>query len=329
LLDFNCKTPTFTWNNNAWYDVGGTYDWYWSGDLTTFAGWQAKGFDSAGVTGNPQLHGTVGSGPAAYQLASSSPLIDKGANVSSIVYGGMGTRDYFGTSIPQGCCYDIGAAEYSGTYSTMESPATPVAHTSFTPSIHVDAITMNTPTVSKGGTASWTITIKDANGVAVSGIPVTVWLLNQSWNAIDYTATATTNSSGVASFSTNATSSTGTYFLMLPYVDTSLTSYYYDSLPKQGLDDIFFGALEISSSTLRAELLFGPHFRHITLREDLYGPQANDDGIDRRQPRVLSRSLGEEWTGRNAARARGGQRRGCCPDSGTEQAWRCRDARRK
>jgi hypothetical protein len=60
-------------------------------------------------------------------------------------------------------------------------------------------------------------------------VAVTVWLLKQSWNSIDYTATATTNSSGVASFSTNATSSTGTYFQMLPYVDTSLTSYYYDS----------------------------------------------------------------------------------------------------
>ncbi len=60
--------------------------------------------------------------------------------------------------------------------------------------------------------------------VLVASMPVTVWLLNQSWNAIDYTATATTNSSGVASFSTSATSSTGTYFLMLPYVDTSLTS---------------------------------------------------------------------------------------------------------
>ena len=71
--------------------------------------------------------------------------------------------------------------------------------------------------------------IKDANGNAVSGIPVTMWLLNQSWNAIDYTATVNTDSSGVASFSTNATLSTGTYFTLLPYVDTTLTSYYYDS----------------------------------------------------------------------------------------------------
>lgn len=220
---------TFTWNNNSWYDVGGSYDWYWNADVTTFSGWQAKHFDSAGLSGNPLLHGTLGSGPAAYQLASNSPLINVGANVNGTVYGGMGTRDYFGTSIPQSGAYDIGDAEYSGTYSSMNSPATPVGHTSFSPSIHVDAITMNTPTVSKGSTASWTITIKDANGLVVSGIPVTVWLFNQSWNAIDYTATANTDNSGAASFSTNATSSTGNYFMLLPYVDTSLTSYYYDS----------------------------------------------------------------------------------------------------
>jgi hypothetical protein len=155
--------------------------------------------------------------------------VNTGANVNGTVYGGMGTRDYFGTSIPQSTAYDIGDAEYSGTYSSMNSPATPVGHTFFSPSIHVDAITMSTPTVSKGGTASWSITVKDANGVAVSGIPVTVWLLNQSWNSIDYSATVNTDNSGVASFSTNATSSIGTYFMMLPYLDTSLTSYYYDS----------------------------------------------------------------------------------------------------
>lgn len=94
---------------------------------------------------------------------------------------------------------------------------------------HVDSITMNTPTISKGGTTSWGIAVKDANGLAVSGIPVTVWLLNPSWNGIDYSATVDTDNSGVASFSTNATSATGTYFMLLPYVDTSLTSYYYDS----------------------------------------------------------------------------------------------------
>jgi hypothetical protein len=222
---------TFVFNNNSYYDVSGHLAWTWGKSTdTTFATWQGNSFDAAGMApSNLQLHGTIGSGPAAYQLASTSPLVNTGANVNGTVYGGMGTRDYFGTAIPQSTAYDIGDAEYSGTYSTMNSPATPVGHTSFSPSIHVDAITMSTPTVSKGGTASWNITVKDANGVAVSGIPVTVWLLNQSWNSIDYSATVNTDNSGVASFSTNATSNTGTYFMMLPYVDTSLTSYYYDS----------------------------------------------------------------------------------------------------
>jgi hypothetical protein len=222
---------TFYFENNSYFDLSGHLNWTWGrSTYTTLAGWRGLGFDSAGMAPSSlQLYGTIGNGPSAYQLGSTSPLVDTAADVSNTVYGGMGTRDYFGTSIPQGCCYDIGAGEYSGTYSSMNSPATPVAHTSFSPSIHVDAITMNTPTVSKNGTASWTIAIKDANGNPVSGIPVTVWLLNQSWNSIDYSATANTNSSGVASFSTNATSSTGTYFMMLPYVDTSLTSDYYDS----------------------------------------------------------------------------------------------------
>lgn len=222
---------TFVFNNNSYYDVSGPLTWTWGkSSYTTFAAWQSAGFDAAGkAPGNLELSGTIGTGPAAYQLAATSPLVNAGANVNGTVYGGMGTRDYFGTSIPQGGAYDIGAAEYSGTYSSMESPATPVGHTAFSPSIHVDSITMNTPTISKGGTASWSITVKDANGIAVSGIPVTVWLLNQSWHAIDYTATVNTDNSGVASFSTNATSSTGTYFMLLPYVDTSLTEYYYDS----------------------------------------------------------------------------------------------------
>ena len=222
---------TFVFNNNSYYDVSGHLAWKWGKSTdTTFATWQSSGFDAAGMAPtNLQLHGAIGNGPADYQLASTSPLVNNGANVNGTVYGGMGTRDYFGSSIPQSTAYDIGDAEYSGTYSSMNSPATPVGHTFFSPSIHVDAITMSTPTVSKGGTASWSITVKDANGVAVSGIPVTVWLLNQSWNSIDYSATVNTDNSGVASFSTNATSSTGTYFMLLPYLDTSLTSYYYDS----------------------------------------------------------------------------------------------------
>jgi hypothetical protein len=65
--------------------------------------------------------------------------------------------------------------------------------------------------------------------VSCANMPVTVMLLNQSWNAIGYSAAVNTDNSGMASFSTNATSSTGKYFMLLPYLDTSLTSYYCDS----------------------------------------------------------------------------------------------------
>ena len=122
----------------------------------------------------------------------------------------------------------IGAAEYSGTYSTQNSNATPVGHTSFSPSVHIASLTINTPTVSKGGTATWSIVVTDGSGNPVSGVSVTCWLLNQSWNAIDATLTSSTDSTGTAAFSTSATSSTGTYYLLLSEVQPA-TSYYYDS----------------------------------------------------------------------------------------------------
>src|SRR5262249_16357908 len=175
---------TFTFNNNSWHRVEGGDDWYWSGDITSFSAWQGKGFDSAGMDVSPSIIGTLGAGPIAYPLGSASPLINTGANIDSSAAGGMGTRDYFGTTAPQGSAYDIGAAEYSGTYSTQNSNATPVGHTSFSPSVHIASLTINTPTLSKGGTATWSIVVKDASGNPVPGVSVTCWLLNQSWNAI-------------------------------------------------------------------------------------------------------------------------------------------------
>ena len=83
------------------------------------------------------------------------------------------------------------------------------------------------------------MTIKDAKGRAASGIPVRIWLLNQSRNAIDYSATVNTDDIGAASFSTSANSSTGNYFMLLPYVDTSLTSFYFDSYQNQAWTSYF------------------------------------------------------------------------------------------
>jgi len=159
---------TFVFNNNAWHRVEGGDDWYWSGDTTSFSGWQAKGFDSVGMDVDPQINRTLGGGPVAYQLNSTSPLINKGANLSGSAPGGVGTRDYFGNPIPNGGSYDIGAADYTGSYSTQQSNATPVAHTSFSPSAHIAAIRNNGQNIAKGAAASWSVTIMDSSGNPVS-----------------------------------------------------------------------------------------------------------------------------------------------------------------
>jgi hypothetical protein len=229
---------TFVFNNNAWHRVEGGDDWYWNGDTTSFSDWQAKGFDSVGMDVGPQIGGTLGGGPVAYPLNSTSPLINKGANLSGRVPGGVGTRDHFGNPIPNGGAFDIGAAEYTGTYSTQQSNATPVAHTSFSPAVHIAAITINAQNIAKGATASWSVTITDSSGNPVSGVTVECFLLNQSWQAIDADLTSRTNASGVASFSTNATSASGTYFLLLPEVRPP-SGTYYDSSQNAAWDTYF------------------------------------------------------------------------------------------
>jgi hypothetical protein len=103
---------TFFFDNNLWWRVEGGVRFDWGNSvITTFAGWQAKGFDPAGANANPQVVGPLGGGPAAYRLAAGSPAIDAGRVVTAGLRG-MGARDYFGTATPRGARYDVGAAEY-------------------------------------------------------------------------------------------------------------------------------------------------------------------------------------------------------------------------
>jgi hypothetical protein len=103
---------TFFFNNNLWYRVEGGLRFLWGGrtPITTWSGWQAKGFDAQGYNANPLVTGALGSGPNAYLLQAGSPAINH-ARIVTEALRGMGTRDYFGTTIPQGGAYDIGAAE--------------------------------------------------------------------------------------------------------------------------------------------------------------------------------------------------------------------------
>ena len=102
---------TFTFNHNLWWRVEGGVRYAWGSKvITTWSGWQKLGFDPNGLNADPLVFGPLGAGPSAYQLSPGSPAIDAGQLVTDALRG-TGTRDYFGTPIPQGCCYDIGAAE--------------------------------------------------------------------------------------------------------------------------------------------------------------------------------------------------------------------------
>jgi len=102
---------TFFFNNNLWYRVEGGVRFFWGRSaITTWSGWQAKGFDAQGYNANPLITGALGGGPNAYLLQATSLAINH-ARVVTEALRGMGTRDYFGTTTPQGGAYDIGAAE--------------------------------------------------------------------------------------------------------------------------------------------------------------------------------------------------------------------------
>jgi hypothetical protein len=104
----------FYFDNNIWWRVEGGVHFQWGNvSVDTWADWQALGFDANGMNANPQIVGPLGGGPAAYRLQSGSPAIDRGRVVVEALRG-MGTRDYFGVSIPQGSAYDIGMAEFEG-----------------------------------------------------------------------------------------------------------------------------------------------------------------------------------------------------------------------
>jgi hypothetical protein len=48
---------------------------------------------------------------AAYKLRAGSPLVDAGLNLQSLFGLSPGSTDFYGTSIPQGAGYDVGAHE--------------------------------------------------------------------------------------------------------------------------------------------------------------------------------------------------------------------------
>jgi hypothetical protein len=82
---------------------------------------------ATGLNANPRLvdpgnGGTIGDADrlptlAAYKLRAGSPLVDAGLNLRRLFGLSPGPTDFYGTSIPQGTGYDVGAHE-----ATVASP---------------------------------------------------------------------------------------------------------------------------------------------------------------------------------------------------------------
>jgi len=105
---------TLTLNNNLYWYIGSTNPWWGYGTTwyNSFAAYKSgSGQDASGKQANPLLsnptYHSAGKPTTQFTLQSGSPAINAGANVGS-----MGSTDFFGTAIPQGGAYDIGAAEY-------------------------------------------------------------------------------------------------------------------------------------------------------------------------------------------------------------------------
>jgi len=131
----NGSTPAFKWKGSTY---AGLSAWRSASGQEKLAG-QSVGFSTnpkytsagnGGTIGNPDNLSSL----SAYQLQSTSPLIDKGMNLASVFGTSPGNADFYGAAIPQGGGYDVGAAEYSTSLAQTSPPtSTPVPTNAPTP----------------------------------------------------------------------------------------------------------------------------------------------------------------------------------------------------
>jgi hypothetical protein len=106
---------TIEWGANTYHSIE-----TWSGDVAQEMG----AFVSMGLAVDPNLTapgqgGTIGNPDqlaslTAYKLRAESPLIDGGINPFATFGVNPGARDFYGTGLPVGADYDVGAHEYGG-----------------------------------------------------------------------------------------------------------------------------------------------------------------------------------------------------------------------
>ena len=99
---------------NDYYAANGSIKILWgTTTFTSLNAWRsATGQEKlnggpVGLSVNPQLVNAGGQSAASYKLQSGSPMINAGLDFAN-----LGTRDYFGGSVPQGSGRDVGAHEF-------------------------------------------------------------------------------------------------------------------------------------------------------------------------------------------------------------------------
>ncbi len=131
LLRFDKDGSGMLFQGNNYHAVG-TFNITWKGNTySSLDAWRATGQEKLNGTNvgsqvNPLLVSPGGVGVDSYKLQSSSPLINTGLNLPSVFAINVGTRDYFGTTIPVGV-YDVGFHEYSGVVSSPTPTVAPTA----------------------------------------------------------------------------------------------------------------------------------------------------------------------------------------------------------
>jgi hypothetical protein len=112
---------------NAYWSSGGPFRIKWEGEyydnLTKFraAGQERLRAEAVGYTGDPGLvspgRGGTTANPRkldelnAYKLIPTSPLIGRGLDLTQAFGENVGRKDYYGTAVPSGAHFEIGAYE--------------------------------------------------------------------------------------------------------------------------------------------------------------------------------------------------------------------------
>ena len=129
VVNMSSTSGGWSYKGNCYWTYGDNIEIYWGGTTyTSLAAWRSAtgqethdgndvGFELDPNLTDPGNGGTI-SDPcnlaslAAYKLQSNSPLIEEGLDIQSLFGIDAGVQDYFGTPIPVGGQYDVGAHEY-------------------------------------------------------------------------------------------------------------------------------------------------------------------------------------------------------------------------